>query len=48
VPTVTDLRTYPEPRHIGHTEQGDEIRRRIALIDELTAAFHSGVIPERG
>jgi len=47
VPTVTDLRTYPEPRRIGDTEQGDEIRRRIAVIEELTAAFHSGAIPER-
>jgi len=47
VPTVTDLRTYAEPRLIGDTEQGDELRRRITMLEELTAAFHSGAIPER-
>jgi len=47
VPTVTPLRTYPEPRRIGDTEQGDELRRRIAMLEELTAAFRSGAIPER-
>ena len=39
VPTVTDLVTYERPRTVGETEKGEPLRREIAVLEELLAAY---------
>jgi fructose-1,6-bisphosphatase-3 len=47
VPTITDLRVEDVPRRIGDTEEGDEIRERIAVLGELLAAYHARIVDKR-
>ncbi|MBL8764354.1 MAG: fructose-bisphosphatase class III [Phycisphaerae bacterium] len=46
VPTVTTIRSYPRPRTVGDTEQGDEIRRDLANLERLVRAYEEGLILE--
>jgi fructose-1,6-bisphosphatase-3 len=48
VPTVTTIRTYPKPRRVRDTEEGQEIRQRIEHLRELVRAYQQGLVIERG
>jgi fructose-1,6-bisphosphatase III len=47
VPTVTDLVVYDRPRTVGDTEKGELLRREIAVLEELLAAFSRRSIREK-
>jgi fructose-1,6-bisphosphatase len=44
VPTVSDIEVYKQPRTVGDTEAGDNIRSEIDSLEELVAAFEANVI----
>lgn len=46
VPTIQDVRTFPKPRLISDTENGDLIRRRIQALENLIGAYRSYKISE--
>jgi fructose-1,6-bisphosphatase-3 len=47
VPKVTTIREFPAPRTVGQTQEGAEIRRRIAELDALVKAYQEGIVRER-
>lgn len=44
VPKVTTVVAYDRPRTIGDTEQGEEIRERVMLLERLVEAYREGAI----
>jgi fructose-1,6-bisphosphatase-3 len=44
--TTTSIFTYPQRQFVKDTDQGAEIRRRIAALQELVEAYRSGAIKE--
>lgn len=46
VPTVTDLRSFPNARRVGETEAGAAIRREIEALNALLVAFDDNRIAE--
>ncbi len=44
VPTVSDVEVYAEPRRVGETERGDELRAEIAALEELVRAFETNTV----
>ncbi|HSD91293.1 MAG TPA: fructose-bisphosphatase class III [Kofleriaceae bacterium] len=44
VPTVADVETYAQPRTVGDTETGEELRAEIGALQELLQAFDSNQI----
>ncbi len=47
VPTVSDIEVYERERLVGDTERGDQLRREIAVLEELIKAFESNLLRER-
>lgn len=47
IPRVENLRTYDPHRTIGDTEEGEELRHKIAVLERLVHAYEEGVIHER-
>ncbi len=46
VPKVTTVVQYTTPRTIGDTQEGSEVRERIAALERLVAAYQEGAIGE--
>jgi fructose-1,6-bisphosphatase-3 len=46
VPSVTDLKVYDSPRTVGDTEKGPLLRREIAVLEELAAAYAANEVKE--
>jgi fructose-1,6-bisphosphatase-3 len=46
IPVVTDIETYPTPRTVADTEQGEALRREIEALEALLAAYEANVIDE--
>lgn len=44
VPTVSDVEVYAEPRTVGVTEKGDELRAEIAGLEELIHAYETNTV----
>ena len=44
VPKVTTVVAYDRPRTVGDTEQGEEIRERVVLLERLVEAYREGAI----
>ena len=44
VPKVTTVVAYDLPRTVADTEQGEEIRERVALLERLVEAYREGAI----
>ena len=44
VPTVSDVEVYDQPRTVGDTESGDELRAEIAALEQLLRAFETNTI----
>lgn len=44
VPEVREIRRFEPPRTIGDTERGDELRRRIELLERLCDAYRRNLI----
>jgi hypothetical protein len=44
VPTVTTIREYAAPRCVGHTVEGERIRRLITDLKTLVQAYHEGLV----
>lgn len=47
VPKVVTVCEYPRPRRIADTEEGAEIRERIAAVENLVAAYRAGALVEK-
>lgn len=47
IPKVSNIRSYETPRLVGDTEEGDEIRKKIAALERLALAYEEGVLLER-
>ena len=41
IPEIQDVRRWDTPRRVADTEHGEEIRSRMALLDQLVAAYRS-------
>ena len=48
VPTVADVEVYAQPRTVGDTEQGDDLRAEISALEELVRAFEDNTIRTTG
>ncbi|MBX7219033.1 MAG: fructose-1,6-bisphosphatase [Blastocatellia bacterium] len=46
IPQVTNIRTYEQPRTVGDTQEGEEIRKRIYALERLALAYEDGVVME--
>jgi fructose-1,6-bisphosphatase-3 len=46
IPTIQDVRKYDNPRTVGDTEKGDEIRHEIAALENLIRAYQENIISE--
>jgi fructose-1,6-bisphosphatase-3 len=46
VPTVSDVEIYEQPRTVGDTEQGTELRAEISALEQLLAAYETNTIRE--
>lgn len=46
VPTVSDVEVYDQPRTVGDTEKGEQIRAEIDALHELVRAFEANAIRE--
>jgi fructose-1,6-bisphosphatase III len=46
VPTVSDVQVYEQPRTVGDTEKGDQIRAEIEALHELVSAFETNAVRE--
>ncbi|MEO8844035.1 MAG: fructose-bisphosphatase class III [Kofleriaceae bacterium] len=44
VPTVSDVEVYAAPRLVGQTETGDDLRARIAGLEDLIHAFETNTV----
>lgn len=47
VPKITTVCAYPRPRLIADTEEGAEIRERIAALESLITAYRQGLLREK-
>jgi len=47
IPKIEDVRVYENPRRVGDTEKGEEIRREIETIEQLIKAYRENVITEQ-
>ena len=47
IPQVTLIREFKEPRRVGDTERGAELRARICLLEQLIEAYRENVLPQR-
>ncbi|MFY9222211.1 MAG: fructose-bisphosphatase class III [Blastocatellia bacterium] len=47
IPKIEDVRIYENPRRVGDTEKGEEIRREIETIEQLIKAYRENVITEQ-
>ncbi len=47
IPTMSVVRGYDEPRMVGDTEEGENIRARIHALKDLVEAYESGEMQER-
>jgi fructose-1,6-bisphosphatase III len=47
IPSVQRLKAFREPRRISMTEEGDEIRSRIAVLRQLVDAYEANELPSR-
>jgi len=47
VPTVSDVEVYAEPRRVGDTELGEDLREEIFAIEALVTAFETNAVPRR-
>ena len=47
VPSFRTLRRADPPRTVGDTQAGTEIRREVAALERLVAAFRQDLVPER-
>jgi fructose-1,6-bisphosphatase-3 len=46
VPTVSDVQVYEQPRTVGDTEKGEQIRAEIDALHELVRAFETNAVRE--
>lgn len=46
VPTVTTIQSYPRPRTVAETEEGETVRRQIQALERLMLAYNEGAILE--
>jgi fructose-1,6-bisphosphatase-3 len=46
VPTVSDVEVYDQPRTVGDTEQGTELRAEISALEQLLSAYETNTIRE--
>ncbi|MGQ0627947.1 MAG: fructose-bisphosphatase class III [Phycisphaerales bacterium] len=46
VPSISTIRQYPRPRTVADTEEGREIRQRIADLERLIKAYENGDLVE--
>ena len=46
IPTVTTLTSYPRPRTVADTEEGEAVRQRINALERLIFAYHEGALLE--
>jgi len=47
VPSVSDVRTWPEPRRVADTERGAEFRCQIEWLERLVSAYQSNDLRQR-
>lgn len=48
VPDVAVIQSYPRPRTVADTEEGDAVRRQAHALERLILAYHEGAILENG
>ena len=48
IPAVTELRREEQPRRVGDTERGEEIRRMVGWLERLAEAYRSNQLREEG
>jgi fructose-1,6-bisphosphatase III len=46
VPHVAVIQSYPRPRTVGDTDEGEAVRRQAHALERLILAYHEGAIPE--
>ena len=46
IPTIENLRTFPAPRTVGDTEQGEQLRSEISALEKLIEAFGDNTLAE--
>jgi fructose-1,6-bisphosphatase-3 len=46
VPNMTTIRSFDRPRTVADTQDGEEIRRKIADLEALAGAYQEGVVRE--
>ena len=46
IPTIEDVRVFDQTRTVGDTEEGEGIRRELAMLEQLLAAYQDNVIAE--
>ena len=46
IPTIEDVRVFAETRTVSDTEEGESIRRELAMLEQLLTAYEDNVIPE--
>ena len=44
IPKRTPVRRWPEPRRVGQTERGEQIRAEIGLLEQLVKAYRRGAL----
>lgn len=47
IPTILPVRKFDPPHEVSDTEQGDEIRAEITLLEELIAAYRTNRVRQR-
>jgi fructose-1,6-bisphosphatase III len=47
IPVVTNIETYPSPRTVADTEQGEALRREIEVLEALLRAYEEDVVEEQ-
>jgi fructose-1,6-bisphosphatase-3 len=47
IPTIQDVRVFSSPRTVADTEQGDQIRRQIRMLESLIQAYRSNAVYEQ-
>lgn len=46
IPEIRELKTFVSSRRVSDTEQGEEIRRRIVMLERLLLAYQENLLPE--
>ncbi|MSR31433.1 MAG: fructose-bisphosphatase class III [Gemmataceae bacterium] len=44
IPSVTEIRKWPEPRKVAETETGSEIQRKITILKRLALAYRKNLL----